>query len=139
MQREIPLTPLLRATLSGLSKVRAIGGRIFTRRGKALKKVRTAFETGRVDAGLGEDVTFHTLRHTFASWYAMRGGDLYRLKDLLGHRDLKTTMIYAHPSPDYMKAAVPLTGRQPEPPRAFGGHSVDTFSGFRDRAASVSR
>jgi hypothetical protein len=38
--------------------------------------------------------------------------DLNRLRLLLGHRDLKTTMIYAHLSADYMKAALPLMGLQ---------------------------
>ncbi|HEY3175776.1 MAG TPA: site-specific integrase [Candidatus Polarisedimenticolia bacterium] len=137
-RREIPLTPTLHAALSGLSKVRSISGRVFTWRGKRLVSVRTAFEKARTDAGLGAEVTFHTLRHTFASWYAMRGGDLFRLKELLGHGDIKTTMIYAHLSPEHMKAAVPLMGRQPEPPRAIGGHNVDTFQESPDRAASGS-
>ena len=88
--------------------------------------MRTAYEKARKRAKLGRDVTFHTLRHTFASWYAMRGGDLNRLRALLGHQDLKTTMIYAHLSPDYMKAAVPLMGRQAAGVREIGGHPVDT-------------
>jgi len=63
-------------------------------------------------AGLGADVTFHTLRHTFAIWYAMNGDDLNRLRVLLGHQDMKTTMIYAHLSPTYFRAALPAMGIQ---------------------------
>jgi len=138
-QREIPMTPALLTTLRNRSKVRAIGGDariwLFTRYGKRLQDVRTAFEMSRKRAGLGPDVTFHTLRHTFASWYAMRGGDLNRLRALLGHQDLKTTMIYAHLSLDYMKAAVPLIGRQGAGVREIGSHPVDTKTGIGSEAS----
>ena len=48
---------------------------------------------------------FHDLRHTFASHFMMRGGNLFDLKELLGHSDIKTTMIYAHLSPNHLKEA----------------------------------
>src|SRR5207302_11040563 len=38
---------------------------------------------------------FHDLRHTFASWYMMNGGDLYELAKLLGHANIKMTERYA--------------------------------------------
>lgn len=43
-----------------------------------------------------EDVRFHDLRHTFASWWVQAGGDLYPLKEVLGHSDLTMTQRYAH-------------------------------------------
>ncbi|MEM6565609.1 MAG: tyrosine-type recombinase/integrase [Pseudomonadota bacterium] len=43
-----------------------------------------------------EDFTFHDLRHTFASWYVQRGGDLYRLQRILGHKSPAMTQRYAH-------------------------------------------
>ena len=48
---------------------------------------------------------FHDLRHTFASHFMMNGGNLFDLKELLGHSDIKTTMVYAHLSPDHLKEA----------------------------------
>lgn len=51
-------------------------------------------------ARLPEKINFHSLRHTFASWRVLRGGDLYRLKEVMGHADIQTTMIYAHLRPD---------------------------------------
>ena len=42
-----------------------------------------------------EDFRFHDLRHTFASWYMMNGGDLYELAKLLGHSNIKMTERYA--------------------------------------------
>lgn len=49
------------------------------------------------DAGLGElGLSLHDLRHTYASWLAMDGTPLGRIADLLGHRSITTTEIYAH-------------------------------------------
>lgn len=45
---------------------------------------------------------WHMLRHTFASHFIMAGGNILTLQKLLGHADLKTTMIYAHLAPDFM-------------------------------------
>ena len=38
----------------------------------------------------------HDLRHTFASWYLMSHGDIGVLRELLGHSNIATTMIYSH-------------------------------------------
>lgn len=43
-----------------------------------------------------EDFRFHDLRHTFASWKAQAGFDLYRIGKLLGHKGPQMTMRYAH-------------------------------------------
>ncbi|MFH0813084.1 MAG: tyrosine-type recombinase/integrase [Pseudomonadota bacterium] len=51
-------------------------------------------------------ITFHSLRHTFASWLAMQGESLITLRDLLGHKNTQMTNRYAHLSPDHKKAAV---------------------------------
>lgn len=50
----------------------------------------------------------HILRHTFASHFVMSGGDLRTLKDILGHADISTTMIYAHLAPEHLYKAVSL-------------------------------
>lgn len=46
-------------------------------------------------AGYG-DMHLHHLRHSFAAAYLMNGGDLYALKELLGHSQINTTLIYSH-------------------------------------------
>jgi integrase len=51
------------------------------------------------------DVSFHTLRHTFASHAVMAGVDLYTLAKLLGHRNLSMVQRYAHLAPAHLKAA----------------------------------
>jgi len=51
-------------------------------------------------------VVFHTLRHTFASWLALTGTDIYRIKTLMRHKTITMTMRYAHLIPDATRAAV---------------------------------
>lgn len=62
-----------------------------------------------------QKVVFHTLRHTFASWLALDGVDIYRIKELMRHKDLTQTMRYAHLLPSDARAAVerlcPPTGQ----------------------------
>jgi integrase len=53
-----------------------------------------------------QKVTFHTLRHTFASWLVENGTDLYAVKELLGHSDIKMTTRYAHLGESTLQAAV---------------------------------
>jgi len=63
-------------------------------------KLKTALKN------LGLEGDIHKLRHTFASKLVMKGRPLYDVQKLLGHTDIKTTMIYAHLSPDYLKESV---------------------------------
>ncbi len=45
---------------------------------------------------------WHAMRHTFASHYVMQGGNILALQKILGHSDVKVTMIYAHLAPDFL-------------------------------------
>ena len=45
-------------------------------------------------------ITFHTLRHSFATQFHRKTGDINTLKTLMGHSSINTTAIYAHVSPD---------------------------------------
>jgi integrase len=45
-------------------------------------------------------ITFHGLRHTFASMWVMQGKDIYRLQKILGHSSVNMTMRYAHLAPE---------------------------------------
>jgi integrase len=52
------------------------------------------------------EASFHSRRHTAASWLVMQGVDLYAVGQLLGHRTPRMTQRYAHLSPKYMAGAV---------------------------------
>ncbi len=56
-------------------------------------------------AGLRE-IGWHCLRHTFASHLASQGRSLLEIKELLGHEDIKSTLIYAHLMPERKHEAV---------------------------------
>ncbi len=53
-----------------------------------------------------ENFRFHDLRHTFASWVAMRSKDIYAVQRLLNHSDLSMTKRYAHLTDDYLRDVV---------------------------------
>ena len=71
----------------------------------SIKAVQTAFKNARERAGI-RDFRFHDLRHTAASWMVAAGIDLVTVKEILGHADIKTTMRYAHPTPENKRRAV---------------------------------
>lgn len=65
----------------------------------------------------------HALRHTFATHFMMKGGNIIALQRILGHSDISQTMTYAHFSPDYLMDAVsynPLTSVSTLRPRLEG-------------------
>ena len=103
-----PLLPLLRAW-----RLRHPGNLIFTNRDggmfgasarifqEVLHRVldRAGFESPMIDGKRRWHITFHGLRHTFASHWVMGGGDLFKLQKILGHSGIEMTLRYAHLAP----------------------------------------
>ncbi len=60
------------------------------------KSIINYFSTIKKAYNLDTNISFHTLRHSFATYYLMNGGNIITLKSMLGHAHLDTTNIYLH-------------------------------------------
>ncbi len=104
--RHIPMTPRLVRVLGG--RPRNNSPRIFTNAGgRPWNGIVLSRDFRLLVRSLGiKKASIHTLRHTFASHLLMSGADLYTVQKLLGHSSIKTTEIYAHLAPDFLRAAM---------------------------------
>ena len=104
--RHIPMTPRLTQVLQDASPNG--GAFIFANKeGRALDPDVLTHDFLKLVRRSGiKHASLHTLRHTFASHLVMNGTDIYTVQKLLGHSSIKTTEIYAHLAPDFLKAAI---------------------------------
>jgi integrase/recombinase XerD len=61
-----------------------------------IRSAQKIFTEAKTKAGIIKSVTFHSLRHSFATHLLEKGTDVIFIKDLLGHFDIKTTERYLH-------------------------------------------
>ena len=72
--------------------------------------IMEAFQKIKENNNLDNSITFHTLRHSFATEYIKSGGDVWELRSLLGHASINSTMVYLHMAEDFSKVSSPLDG-----------------------------
>ena len=117
-RREVPMRQAMYEVLAGRPGERQ--GRVWPE-----QSIRTAWETAMERATL-DDFRFHDLRHHFASWFMMRGGNLLALSRILGHAKVSMTEKYAHLAQDHLRAEITRTERIPAPLEPLAGTSEVT-------------
>lgn len=95
--RDPRILPLVPAVVEELRRLRADAGLLFPSPGDPEQpySIKGPFAKALRAARL-EKVTFHTLRHSCASFLARNGATLLEISDLLGHRQLQMTKRYSH-------------------------------------------
>jgi integrase len=61
-----------------------------------------------------EDFIFHDLRHTFGTWLAQNGVDIYTIARYMGHKDLVSTKRYTHHNAESLRAGVGIIEKMTE-------------------------
>lgn len=113
--RTIPINNTVLELLKQRMKVRPISGGeyvFFNGTGNMIDagKLKGVFVKTVKDAGISS-FRFHDLRHTFATRLVQRGVDLYKVSQLLGHKDISTTQRYAHHCPESLRDGVETLDR----------------------------
>ena len=103
----VPMNATVKQTLMRIRRHPASPFVFCEKDGQLVKDFRKSFAQLLKDCGI-IDFHFHDLRHTYASQLVMSGIDINTTRELLGHKDLRMTLRYAHLSPDYKRHAVDI-------------------------------
>ena len=110
--RTVPLTSHVLNILTKHKQTRPHDSALLfpSRGGKRPLEVRDAWEIARARAKI-DNFRFHDLRHTAASYMAMSGASLKEIAEVLGHKRIQQTMIYAHLSEAHTRSVVERMNR----------------------------
>ena len=105
--RYVMLSPALLATLREYWRTSKPRVFLFTgvggTRPLCVSAAQKAFDRARLQAGIKKPVSFHTLRHSFATHLIESGTSVRTIQALLGHRSLQTTERYTHLAQNYLR------------------------------------
>jgi len=102
--RVVNLSPLLLDILRAYIKLSEPRPRVYLFEGEtpgqslSIRTAQSVFLEARKKAGISKKVSFHALRHSFATHLLEKGVDIRYIKDILGHFNIKTTERYTHVS-----------------------------------------
>ena len=105
--RNVMLSPVLLQTLRSYWKESRPRGWLFpgpdSKRPLGPTVIQRAFSCAKHEARIAKAVSFHSLRHSFATHLLESGANVRTIQALLGHRSLGTTQRYTHVAGDYLK------------------------------------
>ncbi|OPY06250.1 MAG: Tyrosine recombinase XerC [Syntrophorhabdus sp. PtaB.Bin184] len=84
------------------------------------RNVQRDFRKACRKAGI-EDFVFHDLRHTFGTWLAQNGVDIYTIARYMGHEDLESTKRYTHHNAESLRASIGTIEKMTGTLKAIGG------------------
>lgn len=121
--RYVPINSKLLRVFKALAK-RKKGDLVFPDSKGKMRGIDFRWEMRRAayDAEL-KTIRMHDLRHTFASNFVIKGGNIVSLQKILGHSTVNMTMRYAHLSPDFM--AQEIESLDFETDRSQNGHQKE--------------
>jgi len=96
--------------------------KVFTFRGVPIGQVNTKDRTAALERACIEDLKWHDLRHTFATWHRQAGTPTHELQRLGGSKTGAVVERYAHVAPEALQGAANRLD-------AFGGYAVATPDG----------
>ena len=105
--RAVPMEPIVREALLELSQQSSNAEYVFTNPDTATRytDVKKSFSAACREAGI-TNFTFHDLRHTFGTRLADAGVDVVKIKELMGHASIVTTMRYIHATDQGKRGAI---------------------------------
>lgn len=111
--RYAPLTPRLKTILTNHRQATGSEGLVVKGKGgEPLHHVQKIFGQLRRKAGVRDELSFHDLRHTFATNATNRRVDVPTVQKWLGHSDIKTTMRYVHVDAEHLQRMMALLDSQ---------------------------
>lgn len=126
VMRKVPMNSFVADTLK---RIKREGDYVFynPKTKDHITDVKKAFRAACRRAGI-KDLRFHDLRHSAATSMVTGGIDLVTVAEILGHSDIKTTMRYAHPTPENKRKTVDILARVYGPKEK----KIDTIWSYRE-------
>lgn len=117
---DVPLAPDLKPTIASLIKESPTGPLLNTIKLDARFRAAARLAKLYKEKGDPDNVTIHTMRHTFAALYLKRGGNIYTLSKMLGHSSVAITeKVYGHLCPSVIDAQATLVSTDVSTPVVF--------------------